>query len=119
MSTRSSIRIEVCAIVAALLLGAVTASAADKKQEMYDQAVKAATAGKVEEAARLFCDLAKLDAKYRDATQMCAAVSHEAEQERKKSDDRFADGVRAFQEGRFDDAEQKLKNVRAGAHMEE
>jgi len=119
MSTRSLTRIDVCAIAAALLLCATVAFAADKKQEMYDQAVKAGSAGKVEEAARLFCELAKLDAKYKDASQMCAAVSHEAELERKKSDDRFAEGMKAFQEGRFDDAEQKFKNVRAGTHMDE
>lgn len=39
--------------------------------------------------------------------------------ERKRSDDRFAEGTRAFQEGRFDEAEQKFKNVRAGTHLDE
>lgn len=120
MSTRSSIRIKRRVVSAALLVCALPVFAgADKKQEMYDQAMKAGSASRVEEAARLFCDLAKLDPNYKDAKQMCSIMTNEVALERKKSDDRFAEGVKLFQEGRFDDAEQRFKNVRAGSHVDE
>jgi hypothetical protein len=108
------------AAVTALLLCCVSASAyADKKQEMYDQAMKAGGAGRVEEAAKLLCDLAAIDPKFNDSKTLCTMYTHEAELERKRSDDRFAEGQRLFQDGKFEDAEQKFKNVRAGAHMDE
>ncbi len=120
MSIRSSIRIECCAAVAALLLGSLPAAAlADKKQEMYDQATKLGGQNKIEEAAKLFCELAKMDPNYKDSKQLCAIMTQEAEREIKTSDNRFNEGVKAFQDGNFDEAEQKFRNVRAGSHVDE
>jgi hypothetical protein len=120
MSMRSSIRIECATLALAVGLAlSVTAAAADQRETTYNQAVKAGSLGQIEEAARLFCEVAKLDAGYKDAKQMCALMSQEAERERQKNDNRFNEGVRAFQEGRFDDAEQKFRNVRGGSHLDE
>lgn len=106
--------------MAALLLCSLSVSAyADKKQELYDLATKAGTAGNVVEAARLFCEVSKLDEKFKDSKQLCTLMTQEAEREGRRSDDRYAEGQKAFQEGRFDDAEQKFKNVRAGSHVDE
>src|SRR5512140_1627016 len=103
MSTRSLTHTSARGVLAALLFcSAVAFAGADKKQEMYDQAMKAGSASKVEEAARLFCDLAKLDPNYKDSKQMCTIMTNEVGIERKKSDDRFAEGVKLFQDGRFD-----------------
>lgn len=120
MSIRSSIRIKRWAAVAALLLSSLPLFAgADKKQELYDQATKAGGQGKVEEAARLFCEVARMDANFKDSKQMCTLMTQEAEREVKKSDERFNEGVKAFQDGNFDEAEQKFRNVRAGSRIDE
>ncbi len=118
MSSRLLTRIEF-GLAAALLLSVPVALSADKRQELYDRAVKAGSLSQVEDAARLFCEVAKMDPGFRDSKQMCTLMTHEAELERKRSDDRFAEAVKAFQDGRFDEAEQKFKNVRAGTHLEE
>src|ERR1041385_229679 len=100
MSTRSLTRIKSCTAIATALLCSLSAFAyADKKQDLYDQATKAGGQGKVEEAARLFCEAAKIDANFKDSKQLCALMTQEAEREVKRSDDRFAEGMRAFQEG--------------------
>lgn len=107
-------------IVAALLFCSASALAhVDKKQEMYDQAMKAGGAGRVEEAAKLLCDLAAVDANFKDSRTLCAMYTREADLERKRSDDRFTEGVKLFQEGRYDEAEQRFKNVRAGTHIDD
>ena len=92
---------------------------ADKKDDLYKKAVSLGSAGQLEDAARTFCEVAKQDSTYKDATQMCSLMTQEAERERKKNDERFDDGVRAFQDGHYDDAERKFKNVRSGSHLEE
>ena len=121
MSIRSLIRIECCVALGALLLiGSLPAAAsADKKQELYDQATRAGSQNKLEEAARLFCEVAKMDPGFKDSKQMCTLMTQEAEREARKSDERFNEGVKAFQDGNFDEAEQKLRNVRAGSHVDE
>jgi tetratricopeptide (TPR) repeat protein len=92
---------------------------ADKKDDLYKQAQAAASAGKVEEAARLYCELAKMDAKYKDAQLNCNVMKQEAERERKRNEDRFQEGVAAFNAGRWDDAEQKFRNIRGGPRLDE
>ena len=119
MSIRSLTRIERCAIAVLLLSALPLCAAADKKQEMYDQATKLGGQNKIEEAARLFCELAKMDPNYKDSKQLCAIMTQEAEREIKTSENRFNEGVKAFQDANFDEAEQKFRNVRAGAHVDE
>lgn len=118
MSTRSLLSTK-WLLAATLLAGLAPCAWADRRDDLYNQAIKAGSAGQVEEAARLFCEVAKLDATYKDAKQMCTLMTQEAERERKRNDDRFNEGVTAFQDGRFDDAEQKFRNVRAGSHVDE
>ena len=67
MSKRSLTRIS-CWFALAVVL-AVPALAA-KKDDLYKQAQAAANAGRVEEAARLYCDTAAEDPAYRDAKQL-------------------------------------------------
>jgi len=92
---------------------------ADKKDDLYKQAMTASQAGRVGEAASLFCQIAKMDSKYKDAQQMCTVMTQEAEKELKRYEDRYQEGLKAFNAGQYDDAEQKLKNVRGGPRMEE
>ncbi len=95
------------------------AAFAARKDDLYKQAQAAVSSGKVEEAARLFCEVAKEDSAYKDAKQNCTIYTQEADRERKRNEDRFQEGVRAFQDKRWDDAEQKFKNVRSGPRVEE
>ncbi len=120
MSKSSSPRTERLLIALALLLVSLSASAfADRKDDLYNQALKAGSEQRLDESARLFCEVAKLDPGYKDATLMCKLQTQEAERDHKKSDDRFAEGVKAFQAGSFDEAEQKFRNVRSGSHVDE
>lgn len=86
------------------------------KGDPYTLAQTAAGAGKAEEAARLFC---QLDPGYKDARMMCDIMTKEAIKELQKNEDRFQEGVKAFNEGRYDDAKQKFQNVRTGPRVEE
>ena len=104
-------------LLCALLLMAAPAQA-DKKSDLYEQALRAGGAGNLEEAARLFCEVSGMDAKFKDSAQMCKLMTQEAERERKKSNDRYEEGVKAFNSGDFDDAEQKFKNVRIGPNVQ-
>ncbi|MGH9601753.1 MAG: hypothetical protein ACRD24_05130 [Terriglobales bacterium] len=120
MSKRSLLHTDAArALTLALALLLPVSAFAARKDDLYKQAQAAVGAGKVEEAARLFCEVAKEDAAYKDAKQNCTIYTQEAERERKRNDDRFQEGVRAFQDKRWDDAEQKFKNVRSGPRVEE
>jgi hypothetical protein len=116
MSTRSSIRTNGWLLLAAML---VALPAFAGKDDDYKAAVAAAGAGKAEEAARLYCKVAKEDAKYKDAQMMCGIMQKEAQKEVQKNEDRFQEGVRAFNQGAYDDARQKFQNVRTGPRAEE
>ena len=113
MSTKSLARISGGLLLAALLL-AVPAFAS--KDDDYKAAQAAASAGKAEEAARLFC---QLDPGFKDAGMMCGIMKKEAQKELQKNEDRFQEGLKAFNEGRYDDAKQKFQNVRTGPRAEE
>ena len=113
MSTKSSTRTNGWLLLAALLV-AVPAFAS--KDDDYKAAQAAASAGKAEEAARLFC---QLDPGFKDAGMMCGIMKKEAQKEVQRNEDRFQEGLRAFNEGRLDDAKQKFQNVRTGPRAEE
>jgi len=100
----------------ALILAAMPAFAG-KKEDLYKAAQAAAGQGNVSEAARLYCAAAQEDAAYKDAQQNCNIMAQEVARENRRNDDRFADGVKAFNSGDFDTAEQKFKNVKSGPHM--
>jgi tetratricopeptide (TPR) repeat protein len=100
-------------LLAALLLAA---PAFASKDDDYRNAQAAASAGKAEEAARLFC---QLDPGFKDAKMMCDIMKKEAQKELQRNEDRYQEGVKAFNDGRFDDAKQKFQNVRTGPRVDE
>src|SRR6267154_1310592 len=104
------------ALAIVLVLAAIPAFAG-KKEDLYKAAQAAAGQGNVAEAARLYCAAAQEDASYKDAQQNCNIMGQEVARENKRNDDRFADGVKAFNSGDFDTAEQKFRNVKSGPHM--
>ncbi len=105
-------------MLAAALLLPLSVLAANK-DDLYKQAQAAVAAGRVDQAASLFCEVARQDAGYKDAKTQCQIYTQEAERERKRNEDRFQEGLRAFQDKRWDDAVQKFKNVRSGPRLEE
>jgi hypothetical protein len=94
---------------------------ANKKDDKFSAAQAAANAGRVDEATRLFCEVAQEDPAYRngEAKQNCNIMTQEAAKEAGRNDERFADGVRLFNSGDYDGAEQKFKNVKNGVHLAE
>lgn len=94
---------------------------ASKKDDKFSAAQAAASAGRVDEATRLFCEVAQEDPAYHngEAKQNCNIMTQEAAKEAGRNDERFADGVRLFNSGDYDGAEQKFKNVKNGIHLAE
>jgi hypothetical protein len=102
----------------ALILVAIPALAS-KKDDLYKAAQAAAGQGNVQEAARLYCAAAQEDATYKDAQQNCNIMAQEVARENRRNDDRFADGVKAFNSGDYETATQKFNNIKGGAHLAE
>jgi len=94
---------------------------ANKKDDKFKAAQAAANAGRVDEATRLYCEVAEEDPTYRngEAKQNCTIMTQEAVKEDKRNEQRFADGVKLFNSGDYDSAEQKFKNVKSGVHLAE
>jgi hypothetical protein len=94
---------------------------ANKKDDKFKAAQAAANAGRVDEATRLYCEVAQEDPAYRngEAKQNCNIMTQEAAKEAGRNEERFADGVRLFNSGDYDSAEQKLRNVKSGVHLAE
>ncbi len=89
------------------------------KAELYKAADAAAAAGRVEESQKAYCQVAKIDPKYRDAKILCAVMTEELAREKKKNEERYNNGLREFKEGRYDSAQHEFANIRWGVHLEE
>jgi hypothetical protein len=118
MSKKFSTRTSGLAALGLVLVLAAPLFAA-KKDDLYKQAQAAADAGRVGDAARLYCDTAAEDPAYRDAKQLCTIFTQEAAREARRNEERFNDGVTAFNAGDYDGAEQKFRNVKGGSHLAE
>src|SRR3954471_23160967 len=104
-------------VFALVLILASIPAFAGKKEDLYKAAQAAAGQGNVSEAARLYCAAAQEDATYKDAQQNCNIMAQEVARENRRNDDRYDAGVKAFNAGDLDTAEQKFKNVKSGPHM--
>ena len=80
--------------VALLLLLCLPAFASQKDDE-FNAAQAAASASKIEEAARLFCSVAKADPAYRngEAAQNCKIYQDQVNRENARNEERYNDGV--------------------------
>lgn len=107
------------ALVLALALLAPAAAFAGKKEDDYSKAMQAMNAGRVDEAAQLFCAVAQQDPGYKDAKINCKIMTDQAQREARRNEDRFNSGVADFKAGKYDDAEQEFKNIRSGPHVSE
>jgi hypothetical protein len=89
---------------------------ASKKDDDYKDAQAAAAAGQYDQAMKLFCSVAKEDANYKDAKQNCENIKMELLKEEGRNEGRYSDGVKAFDAGDYDLAEQKFRNIRSGQY---
>ncbi|MEO5935888.1 MAG: hypothetical protein ABIP81_01605 [Terriglobales bacterium] len=117
MSNRYSATVS--SLIWLLLLGGTLSAGAQSKQDLYQTADAAATAGKIEESQKAYCQVAKMDAKYRDAKMLCAIMTEELGREKKKNEERFNLGLTEFKAGRYDAAQREFANIRWGLHLEE
>lgn len=93
--------------------------AAASKQQLYTAADAAAAGGRIEEAQKGYCQVAKLDPKFRDAKMLCAIMTEEVTREKKKNEERYNNGMKEFKDGRYDAAQQQFANIRWGVYLEE
>src|SRR5947209_743 len=92
---------------------------AGRNDERKKQASDAQKAGRLDEAERLMCEIARSDAEDLDAKQLCEAYRGTMPMEKKRNDQRFNDGKEALAKGDFDTARQKFSNIKWGDHLDE
>ena len=102
-----------------ILLGGVRPAEAQKKDDLYKAADAAAAAGRIEESQKAYCQVAKMDGRYKDAKMLCAVMTEELERENKKNEERYIQGIKQFKEGKYDGAQHEFANIRWGTHVEE
>src|SRR5437762_6072821 len=104
-------------LILALLL-ALPAFAAQKDDD-FRAAQAAANANKIEEAARLFCAIAKADPAFHngEAAQDCKIYQDQINRENARNEERWNDGVNFFNQGLLDNAEQKFRAIKTGSHL--
>jgi len=107
-------------LVVALGLVALPLFAAQKDDD-FAAAQKMAASGKIEDAARLFCSVAKADPAYRngEAAQDCKIYQDQVNRENARNEERYTDGINFFNQGQFDNAESKFKAIKSGPHLAE
>ena len=105
------------ALYGALALGLCLPAWASKKDDDYKAAQAAAAAGQNEDAMKLYCSVAKEDPGYKDAKQNCDNIKTELLKEEGRNEGRYSDGVKAFDAGDYDGAEQKFRNIRSGQYL--
>ena len=117
MISRGHISIFLLLIV--FVMAGVSPAAGQDKKDLYNLATAAARAGRVEESVKLYCQAAHIDPAYKNAKLMCTVMTLEKEKEENKNEERFAMGVQDFNSAKYDEAEQKFRNIRFGPRFEE
>jgi hypothetical protein len=107
-------------MLGALVLLPLSAQASQKDDD-FKAAQAAVTAGKIEDAARLFCDVAKADPSYHngEAQQQCNIYRNIVAGENARNEERFTDGVNFFNQGLLEQARNKFRAIKTGVHLAE
>src|SRR5262245_44469757 len=103
-------------LLGTLTLGLCLPAWASKKDDDYKAAQAAAAAGQYDQAMKLYCAVAKEDPNYKDARQNCDNIRTELLKEEGRNEGRWTDGVKAFDSGDYDLAEQKFRNIHSGQY---
>lgn len=102
-----------------VLTGEAPPANGQHKEDLYNLATAAALAGRVEESVRFYCQVAHIDPYYKDSKRLCTVMTLERQKEEKKNEERFTTGVQDFNAAKYDEAEQKFRNIRFGPRFEE
>ncbi|MCU1309344.1 MAG: hypothetical protein JWO20_469 [Candidatus Angelobacter sp.] len=100
------------ALLIAVFLAAAPAARADKKDDLYAKGTAAETNGDTFGAKAAFCQLASEDAGYKDSKSKCDTYTAEATKALNRFNLNFNEGVGLMQEGKYDQAEFKFRNVK-------
>lgn len=111
--------ISIAVLLTALVSLGVPQAKGQHKEDLYNLATAAALAGRVEESVKLYCQVAHMDPSYKDSKRMCSVMTLEKQKEEKRNEERFTAGVQDFSSRKYDEAEQKFKNIRFGSRFEE
>ncbi len=110
-------------LLLAVLCSAATTSAFaakdDDKRDLYRKGMDAVNAGDAVSARDAFCSLAGKDSKFADAATECAIYAPLAQRTLNRYKIDYAEGVTLLADNRYDEAELKLKNVRAGEYAQQ
>lgn len=106
-------------LIAAALCFATLPALAAQKDDDFKTAQAAANAGHIEDAARLFCSIAKQDPAYHggEAAQNCKIYQDQINRENARNEERYTDGITFFNRGDYDGAEQKFRAIHTGPHL--
>jgi hypothetical protein len=96
------------------MISAAPFAFADKKDDLYAKGTAAVNSGDAIAAKAAFCQLASEDEGYKDAKAQCATYTGEAQRQLNRYNQNYLEGVQAMQEGKYDVAEFKFKNVKGG-----
>ena len=99
-----------------LLFGAAPMAFADKNDDGYNKGNAAVSAGDVTAARDAFC---AVDASYKDAAQQCTIYTGEVKRVNARYNQVFQEGVKALQDGKYDDAIASFRKVKGGQFADE
>lgn len=94
---------------------------ASQKDDDFAAAQAAANANRIEDAARMFCSIAKEDPTFRkgEAAQNCKIYQDQVNRENARNEERFTDGINFFNQGQFDNSANKFRAIHSGPHLAE
>ncbi len=115
---RSSKKLLVLSLLVALFCASAFAAKDDDKRDLYRKAMDAVNQGDAITARDAFCSLATKDGGYADSATQCAIYVPVAQRALNRYKINYAEGVTLLASNRYDEAELKLRNVRAGEYAE-
>ncbi|MCU1305646.1 MAG: hypothetical protein JWN45_341 [Acidobacteriaceae bacterium] len=115
----TSYKAQTSAFVIAVFLAAAPFAQADKKDDLYAKGTAAVNAGDLPAAKSAFCQLAAESSDYKDVKAQCATYTDLVQKDLNRFNNNYLLGVGLMQEGKYDQAEVKFKNVRGGDYLEE
>src|SRR5882757_6102648 len=101
------------ALVLMAVISAAPFARADKKDDLYAKGSAAESSGNVFGAKDAFCELADQDAGFKDSKVKCDQYKTEVAKAFARWEKNYLDGLQAKQDGKYDEAENKFRFVKA------
>lgn len=120
MLRASSIRTRTrLALIAAAALALALPALGGKNDAKMKEAKQAEKDGRLDKAEQIYCEVAASDKEDLDAQQLCTNYRLALPGERRKNEQRFADGKDAMAKGDLETARQKFQNIKWGDRFNE